>query len=348
MSEELTQVDKLLDDERFFTPFRERFHTRVGRPTIPVSTYLKMIYLKYRYQMEYEMLVKEVKDSFRWRRFCHLSLEDNVPDDTTLIKLSHKYGEDTVHSLNDALVLNLKDKKVIRGKKLRMDTTVVEANIHYPTDTSLLADGIRVVTRTVVNLRKLGAGAGSRFVNHTRKAKKACLVLSKVLKTRVSRDNPKLVKTTEELIKMAEGVIASGREVNAQIEALNEKSSQVEKLEKRLGGWLETTGKIVQQTKAVLEGCQHIPRRVVSIFDPDARPIRRGKAHADTEFGRKVIIGETDNGIITTYQALRENPSDTTLLKSKVSASIRIPVATKPYYFRLKSIFVHLNLQNSI
>ena len=93
MNEELAEVDRILDDERFFAPFRERFDTRVGRPTIPVATYLRMMYLKRRYKLGYETLVKEVRDSFTWRRFCHLSLKDRVPDDTTLIKLSHKYGE---------------------------------------------------------------------------------------------------------------------------------------------------------------------------------------------------------------------------------------------------------------
>ena len=210
MSDELAEVDRLLDDERFFAPFRKRFYTRVGRATIPIATYLRMMYLKRRYQLGYETLVKEVKDSFTWRCFCHLSLKDRVPDDTTLIKLTHKYGEDTLHDLNDALVLKLKEEKFIRGRKLRMDTTVTEANIHYPTDTGLLADGVRVITRTVVKLKRLGAEVGDKFVNHTRKVKKTCLGLAKVMKKRISKDNPGLVKAREELIKVAEEVIARG------------------------------------------------------------------------------------------------------------------------------------------
>ena len=99
MNEELTRVDKLLEDDRFFAPFRERFGTCLGRPTTAVSTYLRMMYLKHRYELGYEVLVKEVSDSFAWRRFCHLSLDDRVPDSTTLIKLTHKYGEGTVRAL---------------------------------------------------------------------------------------------------------------------------------------------------------------------------------------------------------------------------------------------------------
>ncbi len=324
MSDELTKVDRLLDDERFFVPFRERFDTRVGRPTISVATYLRMMYLKRRYKLGYETLVKEVKDSFTWRRFCHLSLKDRVPDDTTLIKLSHKYGEDSLRELNDALVLKLKEEKVIRGRKLRMDTTVAEANIHYPTDTGLLADGVRVITRTVVKLKRLVDGVGRGFVNHTRKVKKTCLALGKVLKNRVSRNNPRLVKAKEELLEVAEEVVDEGREVEARLEACEDKPFYVEMLGKQLGGWLDLTGKIVQQTKAVLEGHLHIAQRVVSIFDPQARPIRRGKVRTDTEFGRKVLIGETDHGIITTYDVVEGNPSDAGLLKPAVGGHRRL------------------------
>jgi len=324
MSEELAEVDRLLDDERFFVPFRERFYTRVGRPTIPIATYLRMMYLKRRYELGYEMLVKEVNDSFTWRRFCRLSLEDRVPDDSTLIKLSHKYGEDTLRDLNDALVLKLKEKKVVRGRKFRMDTTVTEANIHYPTDTGLLADGVRVITRTVVKLKKLADGVGKGFVNRTRKVKKTYLALNKVLKNRVSRGNPALLKAKEDLVGVAEEVVAAGKEVQLRLKALERKPSQVRRLGEQLDGWLEATGKVIEQTKEVLAGRVHLKQRLVSIFDTEARPIRKGKVRADTEFGRKVLIGETDHGIITTYEVFEGNPSDTALLKPAVRGHRRL------------------------
>jgi IS5 family transposase len=324
MNEELTKIDRILDDERFLAPFRGRFYTRVGRPSIPVATYLRMMYLKRRYETGYETLVKEVKDSFSWRRFCHLSLKDRVPDDTTLVKLTHKYGEDTLNDLNDALVLKLKEKKVIRGRKFRTDTTVVEANIHYPTDTGLLAEGVRVITRTVVKLKKLVGGVGNGFVDHTRKVKKTCLALSKVLKNKVGRNDPVLVKAKEDLIKVAEEVATKGEEVKAQLNALARKPARVGRLGKQLDGWLEVTEKVIEQTKAVLAGRLHLKGRLVSIFDPQARPIRKGKVRADTEFGRKVLIGETDHGIITTYDVLEENPSDTDLLNPAVRGHRRL------------------------
>ena len=324
MNEELTQVDKLLDDERFFTPFRERFSTSTGRPTTAVSTYLRMVYLKHRYQLGYEVLVKEVKDSFAWRRFCHLSLSDRVPDSTTLIKLTHKYGEGTVHALNDALVRKLKEGKVIRGKKLRIDTTAVESDIHYPTDTGLLVDGVRVITRVVTRLKKLVPGSGSGFVKHTRKVKKIYLGLMKVMKGRTGKDETILKKARAKLVRMTGEVIADSRVVQAELELNREKPPLAKKLSQQLGEWIEVAERVVWQTKEVMGGNLHLPRRIVSLFDVDARPIKRGKSRADTEFGRKVLIGETDHGIITTYQVLEGNPSDTTLLKSGVRGHKRL------------------------
>jgi IS5 family transposase len=324
MNEELTHVDKLLDDERFFTLFREKFSTHWGRPTLPVAIYLRMMYLKRRYQLGYEVLVKEVKDSFTWRRFCHLSLSDRVPDSTTLIKLTHKYGEGTVHALNDSLVLKLKEGKVVRGKKLRIDTTAVESDIHHPTDSGLLTDGVRVISRVVTRLRKLVPCIGSGFVKHTRKAKKIYLSLMKVMKGRTGEDDATLKKNRDKLVKITEKVIADGQAMQAELELLQEEPPLAKKLSQQLGEWIKVTEKVVQQTKEVIAGNLHLPRRIVSLFDVDARPIRRGKSRADTEFGRKVLIGETDHGIITTYEVLDGNPADATVLKMGVKGHRRL------------------------
>ena len=324
LNEELTQVDELLDDERFFAPFLARFNTRHGRPTTAVSTYLRLMYLKCRYQLGYEILVKEVKDSFAWRRFCHLSLSDRVPDSTTLIKLTHKYGEDTVRALNDALVLKLKERKVVRGRKLRIDTTAVESDIHYPTDTGLLTDGVRVITRVVTKLKKLVPGIGSKFVKHTRKVKKIYLSLMKVMKGRTGKDETALKRARAKLVNITGDVIADARTVQAELGLLKDKPPLAKKLSQQLGEWIEVAETVVCQTKEVMKGNLHLPRRIISLFDVDARPIKRGKSRADTEFGRKLLIGETDHGIISTYEVLDDNPADVSVLKAVIKGHRRL------------------------
>jgi IS5 family transposase len=119
-------------------------------------------------------------------------------------------------------------------------------------------------------------------------------------------------------------VIAGGWSVKRQVEVLKEKPSWVGRLGDQLEGWLEVSEKIVEQVEQVVRGRLRIPRRLVSIFDTGARPIRRGKARVDTEFGRKVLIGETDHGIITTYKVLEENPADATLLTAAVRGHRRL------------------------
>lgn len=325
LSEELSRVDALLDDERFFAPFREKFTTRWGRPTVPVATYLRMMYLKRRYRLGYESLVKEVQDSFTWRRFCHLAFNDPVPDATTLIKLTHKYGEATVEALNEALVLKLKEEKLVRGKKLRLDTYVIEANIHYPTDTSLLADGIKVITRAVTQVKKAGLAQKARFVNHARKVKRILSGISRVVRERVSLTSPKLVKVKNKLLELAREVVAQGKGVQMHAEAETEKSDRkVARAVSLLRQWLEQTEKVIEQTEAVLRGQTHLPRRLVSLFDPGAHPIVRGKARSPVEFGRKVLLGETDKGILTTYRVLEGNPADSTLLRPGVKGHRRL------------------------
>ena len=105
---------------------------------------------------------------------------------------------------------------------------------------------------------------------------------------------------------------------------LEGKPSLVRGLARQLREWIEATEKVVWQTKEVIAGNPHLPQRIVSLFDTDARPIKRGKSRADTEFGQKVLIGDADHGIITTYELLGENPADVTVLKSAVRGHRRL------------------------
>ena len=149
LSVELAYVAQFLDGERFMIPFLENFQTKMGRSTVPVQTYLRLMYLKFRYQLGYETLVQKVSDSIAWRRFCRIAIDGKVPDASTLIKARKRYGEDTVEQLNELLVKKLSEQKVIRHRKFRTDTTVVKSDIHHPTDAALLQDGIRTITGMV-------------------------------------------------------------------------------------------------------------------------------------------------------------------------------------------------------
>jgi IS5 family transposase len=138
----LAMVDGLLDDPRFFEPFVPLFSARHGRPSIPMETYLRMMFLRFRYGLGFETLCAEVGDSIAWRRFCRIPLDTPVPHPTTLLKITSRCGPAAVDALNEALLAKAAEAKLVKTDRVRADTTVVPANVAYPTDSGLLAKGV--------------------------------------------------------------------------------------------------------------------------------------------------------------------------------------------------------------
>ena len=166
LPEELARVDALLDDPAFFTPFVPFFDPRMGRPSTPMETYLRLMFLKFRYRLGYESLCREVADSITWRRFCRIPLDGSVPHPTTLMKLTTRCGSAAVDGLNEALLAKAAEAKLLRTNRIRADTTVVPANVAYPTDSGLLAKAVRRIAATGKRIQAAGGamrttGAGS-------------------------------------------------------------------------------------------------------------------------------------------------------------------------------------------
>ena len=132
LPEELARVDALLDDPAFFAPFVPFFDPRMGRPSTPMETYLRLMFLKFRYRLGYESLCREVADSITWRRFCRIPLDGSVPHPTTLMKLTTRCGSAAVDGLNEALLAKAAEAKLLRTNRIRVDTTVVPANVCLP------------------------------------------------------------------------------------------------------------------------------------------------------------------------------------------------------------------------
>src|SRR3954451_9989100 len=159
---ELARVGALLDDPVFFAPFVAFFDPRMGRPSTPMETYLRLMFLKYRYRLGFESLCREVSDSITWRRFCRIPLEGSVPHPTTLMKLTTRCGSSAVAGLNEALLAKATEAKVLRTTRLRADTTVVPSNVAYPTDSGLLA---RAIGRMAATQKRIQAAGGATRTN---------------------------------------------------------------------------------------------------------------------------------------------------------------------------------------
>ena len=138
----LAKVDKLLDDPRFFVPFVPFFSARSGRPSIPLETYLRMMFLKYRYRLGFESTCAEVADSIAWRRFCRIPIDAAVPHPSTLEKITTRCGPEVINGLNEALLSKAAEAKLVKTDRVRADTTVVPANVAHPSDAGLLAKGV--------------------------------------------------------------------------------------------------------------------------------------------------------------------------------------------------------------
>src|SRR6202453_765199 len=159
---ELARVDALLDDPAFFAPFAPYFHPVLGRPSTPAECYLRLMFLKYRYRLGFETLCAEVSDSISWRRFCRIPLDATVPHPTTLMKLTTRCGSAAVAGLNEALLAKAAQQKLLRTARVRADTTVVPANVSYPTDSGLLAKAIRRIAATGKRIQAAGGAARTR------------------------------------------------------------------------------------------------------------------------------------------------------------------------------------------
>jgi transposase, IS5 family len=181
---ELEAIDASLDDECFIAPWRTLFDRRLGRPSVPVETLLRLLYLKHRYQLGYESLCREVSDSIGWRRFCRIGLQAPVPHPTTLVKLVRRAGPEVVGQLNTALLDKLAKDKLLRGRKLRVDTTVVEADIDDPTDADLLEQAVRKLGGLGRRIRARGAASRTPFRDRGRAAGRRMRQLARTLRRR--------------------------------------------------------------------------------------------------------------------------------------------------------------------
>jgi IS5 family transposase len=300
LSDELKKVDQLLNNREFLKPFEAVFDETMGRPGTPVDVYLRMMYLKFRWGLSYEEVEIEVRERIPWRMFCHLSLMDNVPDSTTLIKLNQRFGEELITALNKKLVKHLVATKSIKPRKIRIDSTTIESNIIYPTDIGLLHQTVKTLTRTV---KKLGA----RITDHSRSTKKALARLGASLKSKKKQKKEQAQKTLKAVNKLAQDTLSQCRRVLPLL-----KKKHDDKTIERLTEQIKLGEKILEQTEQKLHGVESIPERIVSFCDPEARVIRKGKLSKPNEFGRTVQLIQDKSGVVLHYDVHQGNPNDKT------------------------------------
>jgi IS5 family transposase len=311
LDQELKKVDELLSHGQLLKPFEELFDESMGRPGTPAGVYLRMMYLKFRWGLSYEEVEIEVRERLSWRYFCHLSLTDTVPDATTLIKLNRRFGEERVAGLNKQLVGHLVKQRAIKPRRIRIDSTTLEAHIAYPTDIGILHQAVRTLTRTASSL-------GQKIGSHVRATKKALARWGASSKAKPKERKAQGKKILKKVAQLATDTLAQSRQA---LQSLS--TTAPAQLKQRFSETIELTEKLVEQTHDKLAG-KRIPERIVSLFDPEARAIVKGKLDKPVEFGRTLQLVQDDSGVIVHYEIERGNPSDKTKLVALVRKAKKI------------------------
>ena len=322
---ELGRVDALFDDPVFLEPYRAHFSARMGRPSTPIETYLRMMFLKHRYGLGYESLCKEVGDSITWMRFCRIPLGERVPHPSTLGKLTARAGETVIDELNRALLAKAAGEKVLKTNQVRADTTVIGANVSYPTDSGLLVRAIRLIVGLVTAIHLAGGATRTNVRDRSRAAGRRARSISAHLKLRNDDAKAAVLAITGELADLAEASIAEANRVlvNAR-RALARKgdaaSGRLGSSVDRLEVILERAGRVVCQTRGRLAGDMPASAtRLVSMHDPDARPIAKGRLGKPVEFGFKAQVVDNAEGIVLDHSVHQGNPADAPLLAPAIA-----------------------------
>jgi transposase, IS5 family len=320
LPDELARVDRLLDDPAFFAPFVSFFDPRIGRPSVPMETYLRMMFLKFRYRLGYETLCREVGDSISWQRFCRIPFGTRVPHPTTLMKLTRRCSDAAVAGLNDALLAKAAECKLLRTDKVRADTTVVEAAVAYPTDSGLLAKAVCSIAGTITRIQAAGGAGGTRVRDRSRSAGQRARSIAAKLRLRgaAAREEGQaaVLRITGELAGIAESAIRDAQAVlrNARRSlrtASGQRRGQLHRAVNHLDTLLQRTDRVVAQTRSRLAGVMpDSASRMVSFHDVDARPIRKGRLGKPVEFGYKAQVVDNADGVILDHTVEVGNPAD--------------------------------------
>jgi IS5 family transposase len=343
---ELARVDALLDDPAFFAPFAAYFHPVIGRPSTPVECFLRLMFLKYRYRLGFESLCAEVSDSISWRRFCRIPLDGKVPHPTTLMKLTTRCGAEAVAGLNEALLARAAGQKLLRTARLRADTTVIPANVAYPTDSGLLARAVRRIAVTGRRIQAAGGAPRTRVRDRSRAAGRRAHAIAVRLSSRVREGRQAAVsRATGELAGLAEAAAGEARRLLASARrslrraaakaaaltaaglkdpAAGRRRGRLRRAVSDLAQLLEATVLIAAQARQRLAG--QMPggaTRRVSLHEPDARPIAKGRLGKPVEFEYKAQVTDNDDGVILDYAVEQGNPADGPQLAPAIGRVIR-------------------------
>jgi len=331
LPDDLARLDELLSDPELLVPIAIRWERELreaskfsdrGRPSLAMESYVRLMVLKHRYGWGYETLMREVSDSIHLRRFCRLGLVSRVPDESTVRKLTRRLGAEVVHQLTREVIQKARREKRFRPRAARIDSTVVEADIRYPTDAGLAADGVKALAREGRKLAKLIGEKKRRVRDRSRAAGRRLRALTRSMRRRSGQAKEEVLKLTEQTGQLLGRSVKEARRLaaTARRQARGRGARAKLKAARALEELADRCEKVVEQITKRVRG-EKITDRLVSLWDPDARPIRKGKLSQPNQFGYVDQLCEiTPNtkpgarGFMLPPQSQIGNPAEDTLL----------------------------------
>jgi len=290
--------------------------------TIAMETYVRLMVIKQRSGWGYETLVREVSDSLHLRRFCLIAIDRRVPDESTIRKLTRRLGAETVNEITRLVITKAQRETRFHARAVRVDSTVIEADIRYPSDAMLALQGTKALAREGSKLAGMVKGATAKVRDRSRSVAKTVRAISRTLSRRTGLAKAKVIELNS---KAGAQIARSAREARrlaaearqaARGQGAQAKLRAAAKLEELAGRCQKVSEQIDRRARGL-----KISDRLVSISDPDARPIRKGKLGKPTEFGYVAQIAEvTENtkrgarGFVLAAASLAGNPAENSLL----------------------------------
>lgn len=288
---------------------------RTGRRGLTGEQVLRALLLWRIKNWPYRELRSRIADGYTLRQFTRVGAEP-VPAADAFQRSFSRVNPDTIRRINDALIRAAVGLKLEDGAQLRVDTTVVESDIHYPSDSTLLWDGIRTITRLVLeHLEPQLAGAAAGFPDRRRRARRRMQELAR-MHDRRGKHERSFRRKYRDLVTVAAEVTARARIVIEQARRMPARMSVdrllVDGLCQEIFHYTTLTKRVINQTCRRIFAGEAVPaeQKLYSLFEPHTDLIKRGKARKPVEFGHKVFLAESRVGLITDYRVLRGNPPD--------------------------------------
>lgn len=290
--------------------------TTRGRTATPAEVVLRMLVLKHVRDWSYETLSREVRANLVYREFTRVGGE-KVPDDRTMGNLGRQLGPEVIGKVHRRVVEIAQENQIATGQKMRIDTTVVETDIHYPTDSNLLGDGVRVLTRVMKKVTAVTGKVGTQMRDRSRSAKLKVLAIARASRNKTEQGRQKMKKAYLQLLEISSRVVGQAKQFAGEIASGVKQGnlSVMHKAKQQLDKMIPRVQQVLRQTRErVLRGNTQAEGKLLSIFETHTEVIRKGKANKPNEFGKLVLIQEAENQIVTHYQVCDQRPADSTLL----------------------------------